>query len=120
MRNKSRKKREHCETTAFSLFRKKSTETAQRTTFSSALCVDGHIGSSLVRTGITTAPPGEYHSVVLAVCNCLIYQLLQRFCLLWGGYRSDNRFTNNIAVLINYICCRIGEQSGCEFSCLTF
>ena len=71
------------------------------------------------KTSIIASLPRGCYSLTVAICNSLIDQLLQRFSLFWGGYRSDNRFTNNIAVLVNYVCCRIGEQPGCEFSCLT-
>ena len=68
---------------------------------------------------ICSMPRNRYSSAV-TVCNGLIDQLLQCFCLFLGGYCTDDRLADDVAVLVNYICSRIGVQSGGEFTCLAF
>ena len=48
--------------------------------------------------------PEDRYSSALTVCNGLIDQLLQRLCLFLGGYRTDDRFAYDVAVLVNNIC----------------
>lgn len=47
--------------------------------------------------------PKDGCSSALAVCNGLIDQLLQHLCLLLGGYRTDDRLSYDVAVLVNNI-----------------
>ena len=64
-------------------------------------------------------PPPVVILSALAVCNGLIDQLLQRLRLLLGGYRTDDRLADDVAVLVNNIGRGVGEQPGGEHSGVT-